>query len=541
MKEQSVKLIKEFHLSNLFLDFLDEKPAIRKYFLSGSPEHVAGRIENSRVDRIVLSDILYRQNTEFRAKAGTFISIENLRRDNSLCIFAGQQAGLYGGPLLTLYKAIGIVKRAHILERELHRPVVPVFWIAADDHDFEEINHALMLNQQGEIEKLSYDHPPGARVPAAEILLDNEEAYDKLIDTTQKVCGASEFTGELYQRLFSAYSLKNDFVHAFGQFMLDILPDLGLVMFSPADREVKALSKGFFKRLAEGHYRMKELMQETADSLEDDGYHLQVEKKDSAVHLFYHTPHRIAIHFANDAFLVEDKKLGLSAFLDLIDKHPEKFSPDVLTRPLWQSYLFPVVAQAGGPSEIAYFSQIGKLFELFNLAQPYYYFRPALTIVERRHEIFLRDLSIGLSDVTGDVEELINRVTAHSFPKEMEAKIAEFRGKFEEDYQRFFMAVRQFDESLEPMGKQTYGKIDFALNALEKKIYDHHKKKMESTRNQIYKLASALFPAKNLQERSLNINYYMAKYGPKVVDFIVEKIDVNSIDHQLLYISEFLS
>ncbi len=520
MKEQSVKPVKEFRLNDLFLDFLEGKPALKKYFFSENAVEVASRIEGPKVARLALSNILYRQNTEFRAKPRSFTSIEKLRREDSLCIFAGQQAGLFGGPLLTLYKAIGIVKRAALMEKELGRPVIPIFWIAADDHDFEEINHTYMLNQQGELEKLSYDYPPKIRVPAAEMLFDDENAFGRLVSATQKACGSSEFTGELYQRLFAAYSLNNDFVKAFGQFMLDILPDFGLVMFSPADKEVKTLSKGFFKRLAERHYQMKELIQETCANLEHDGYHIQAEKKDTAVHLFYHSPQRIPIHFVDDAFVVEDKRLGLSGILDLLDRSPEKFSPDVLTRPIWQSYLFPVVVQAGGPSEIAYFSQIGKVFELFNLVQPYYCFRPAMTIIERRHEIFLRDLEINLTDLTGDIEDLVNRATALSFPKEMEAKIAKFRGAFEAEFQEFFAAVRQFDESLEPMGKQTYGKIDFALNAFEKKIYDHHKKKMETTRSQIYRLATALFPNRNLQERSLNISYYMAKYGPKVVDFI---------------------
>jgi len=541
MKEQSVKPVREFHFSDLFLDFLSEKPAMKKYFLYGSASQVAPKIDRPKVDLLAMSDILYRQNTEFRAKPGTYESIEKLRKEDSLCIFAGQQAGLYGGPLLTLYKAIGIAKTAKNLEKELGRPVVPIFWIAADDHDFDEINHAFMLDAQGEIEKLSYDRSPKTPVPAAEMLFDDEKSYRALVDKTQRICGSSEFTAEMYRRLFAAYLMNNNFVNAFARFMLDILPDFGLVMFSPADKEVKSVSKGFFKRLAEGHFRAKELLKETAVDLEEDGYHIQVEKKDTAVHLFYHAPARCPIHFEDDSFIVDEKRLGLPAFLDLIDKHPERFSPDVLTRPLWQSFLFPVVVQAGGPSEIAYFSQIGKLFELFNMTQPFYIFRPALTIVERRHEIAMHDLSIGLTDLTGDVEDIVNRISVQSFPKEMEAKIAEFRNKFEVEFQAFFGAVRQFDESLEPMGKQTYGKIDFALNAFEKKIYDHHKKKMETTRNHIYKLAAALYPNRNLQERSLNINYFIAKYGPGIVDFIAEKIDVNSKEHQLLYISEFLS
>jgi bacillithiol biosynthesis cysteine-adding enzyme BshC len=541
MTEQSIRPVKEFRLSNLFLDFLGERPVLNKYFFARNPFEVAANLGDPKIDRNILSDILFRQNTIFRAKPGTFDSIEKLKRDDAICVFAGQQAGLFGGSLLTLYKAIGIVKRARLIEKELHHPVVPIFWIAADDHDFEEINHSFYINHHGEIERISYDSPPKRRVPAAEIFFDDKEAYGNLVDDVQKAFGNTDFTTELYDRLFRAYTSGNSFVTAFAQYLLDIMPDLGLVMFSPADKEIKTLSRDFLKRLAEGHFRMKELMQETARSLENDGYHLQAEKKESAAHLFYHAPQRIPIHFEDGVFLVEDKRLGLPGLLDLIDKHPEKFSPDVLTRPLWQSYLFPVVAQAGGPSEIGYFSQIGKLFELFNLIQPFYFFRPALTIIERRHEILLDNFKIRLTDLAGDIEGLVNDISIRSFPKEIEQTISEFRETLEEDYRGFLKAVMQFDESLEPMGKQTYGKIDFAFGAFEKKIYDHHKKRMEATRNQIYRLATMLFPNKNLQERSFNINYYIAKYGFGVVDFIADKIDASAKEHQLIYISEYLT
>jgi len=539
MKERSVRPVKEFRYTDLFIDFLDKKPAIKKYFFRDTANETAIRIDNPRVDRGLMCDILKRQNIAFKAKPETFCTIEKLRHEDALCIFAGQQAGLFGGPLLTLYKAIGIVNQAKLLEQELHRPVVPIFWIAADDHDFEEIDVVFYLDKQGELTKLNYGVAPETRIPSAEILLDNEEAYHALADSARAAYGSTEFSENLLGRLFDAYSLNSNMVEAFGKFLLDTLPDMGLIVFSPADKEVKTISKGFFKRLAEGFFNLKELLEETERNLAADGYHIQAEKRESAVHLFFHAPERIAIHFKDDSFVVGEKTLGISGLLDLIEKNPEKFSPDVLTRPLWQSYLFPVVAQAGGPSEIAYFAQIGKLFEPFNLVQPYYYFRPALTIVEKRQEEFLEKFDLKLVDLTGDVEELINRVTARSFPKEIEAQIASFRARFEDAYNELFSSVRQFDETLEPLGKQTYGKIDFAINAFEKKIYDHHKRKMESTRNQIYRLSTALFPNRNLQERSLNINYYISKYGFGIVDFIVGSIEAGNDEHQMIYISEF--
>ncbi|MCX6827119.1 MAG: bacillithiol biosynthesis cysteine-adding enzyme BshC [candidate division Zixibacteria bacterium] len=541
MPERSVTPSKEFCYSELFLDFLNWKPSLEKYFSSQESLEVAAKLGQTKVDRNLLCDVLIRQNISFKAKPRTFKVIEKLRQEDSLCIFTGQQAGLYGGPLLTLYKAIGITKLARQLERELRRPVAPIFWIAADDHDFNEINHLFYCGHDGDIRKLHYDLPPTRKVPISEIRFDDSQAYELFVQDTRGALGLSDFTDELYTRLFAAYSFNNTLADAFGQYLLDILPDLGLILFSPADKEIKTVSKGFFKHLVEGHFKLKESLEATSLSLKNDGYHIQVEKKESAVHLFFHNPERIPIHFLNDAYVVGEKTLGLTGLLDLIDKYPDKFSPDVLTRPLWQSFLFPVVAQMGGPSEIAYFSQIGKLFNLFNLVQPHYYPRPALTLVEKRQEELLEKYGLNLPDITGDIENVVKRVTIQSFPKEIEAKIADFRAKFEDAYNEFFSVVRNYDDHLEPMGKQTYGKIDFALNAFEKKIYDHHKQRMQSTRSQIYRLASALFPNSNLQERSLNINQFIAKYGFGIVDFIIKNVDVGTIEHQIIYISEYQS
>ncbi len=537
-KERLVKPDKIFKFTDLFLDFLERKGSLNQYFPADDPLPVAGRLEQAKVDRNLLADLLVRQNAHFGAKPATFRAIEKFRREETLCIFSGQQAGLFGGPLFTLYKAVGIVKQAERLEKILQRKVVPVFWVAADDHDFAEINHIEYLSQQGEISSISYDSPPAQEVPAAEMLFDNQKEYDKIHQLAKEAYGATEFTPELYSRLFEAYTFGAGFVDAFARYLLNILPDFGLIIFSPADKEVKTASKGFFKRLIEGHFRIKELLDKTGRQLRKDSYHLQVEKKESATHLFYHNPGRIPLHAEGDYFLVGEKRLGLPGLLDLIDKTPEKFSPDVLSRPLWQSYLFPVVAQMAGPSEIAYFAQASKLFEAFGLIQPYYYFRPSNVLVEKRNEELLEKYDLRLSDFAGDIETIINRVSLQSFPKEVESAVADFRNRLERLYDEFLAAVKRFDETLEPMGKQTYGKIDFAVNGFEKKIFDHHKKKVAAVRSQIYRLTNALYPNRILQERVYNINYFIAKYGYSIVDFIVQKTNVESGKIQMIYLSE---
>lgn len=255
--------------------------------------------------------------------------------------------------------------------------------------------------------------------------------------------------------------------------------------------------------------------------------------------MFYKDPQRLPIHYLDDLFHIGEKRLALPALLDLIERNPERFSPDVLTRPLWQSYLFPVIAQTGGPSEIAYFCQIGQLFELFGRQQPKYFPRLSAIIIEKRAETLFEKYNFTHDDLYGDVEQLINRIAALSFPEEVNKKVAEFRTGLHDSYEDLMRFLLEYDKNLGENAKQTYIKIDFAMNNLEKKLFARHKKKMEDIRQQIYRLAGTIWPDRQPQERVLNINYFISKYGFGIVDFIVKKLDCENGDNQIIRISEY--
>ncbi|MCP4705959.1 MAG: bacillithiol biosynthesis cysteine-adding enzyme BshC [candidate division Zixibacteria bacterium] len=539
MVEAVTKGTNQHKYTNLFRDFLNEKAELKKYLYYDDPAEVVKQMKPPKIDRHILCDILDKQNKAFKSKPETFRAIEKLRQDDTLVIFSGQQPGLYGGPLLTLIKAIGIVKKAILLQSQIGKPVVPIFWIACDDHDFEEVNHTFLFGRNGSAEKTQYRSEDMPSVSVADICFDDETGYKNLIDQTKSILGESDFTEELYGRLFTAYSRDGNLVRAFARYLSDILPDFGMILFCPYDKDVKTISKSFFKRLAEGHFRSKELLNETEKELLDDGYHIQAQKKDTAINLFYHDPERKAIHFEDDSFRVAGKKLGLPALLDLIDKYPERFSPDVLTRPIWQSYLFPVVAQSGGPSEIAYFCQIGKLFEHYGLVQPHILFRPALTLVENHHQKQMEKYDLQLSDLAGDTEQIVNSLLSDTFPKEIETKLSGFVNNFKSGFVELSDTILESYSNMGPMTDQTYGKMDAALTHLEKKVHSQHKKNNEIIRNRIYKLSSTLYPNKSFQERVININYFISRYGFGIVDFMIEKMDIQSNEHQMIYLSDY--
>ncbi len=525
--------------SSLYIDFLaDSKPA-REFYPARDLEEVAKKLDSVNYDRSKLVQILLKQNKSFGAGDKTLSNIEKLKAPGSVAVFSGQQAVLFGGPLLIMIKALTLVKSAAELSQKLQRPVVPIFWIAGDDHDFDEANHTLVLNKQTEGITVSYNTRPVEELPTSELILSNTEELNRAKTQYQEALGESEFTGGLYTLIGSSYQVGETIVSAFGKLMAGLTAEFGLVLFNPGDAEVKRLAAKFFQKIVENQDILHETTSRTNSQILQSGYHLQVEKSDSATHLFYNLDGRKPVLRDGDKFKVADKVYSKDELLKLIEKIPEKFSPDVLTRPVFQSFLFPVVSQRGGPAEIAYLAQSGGFFELFNLPAPFYQSRPSGTFIEKHFEKMMNEYKISFEELTGDIEQVVNSVMTKSFPVNLEVDFAKLKNQIAKEFDSFKAAEVKFDPALKDFSEQTFGKIDFDLKNLEAKVFASHKKKSQDVRNRIYRLWHALFPNRGLQERSVNIGYFISKYGFEFINFMHNQIDINEKYHQLISMTDY--
>ena len=525
--------------TRLYLDFIRGRQTVHEFYPTVSAEQVAASLDGRDYPRGRLADILARQNEEFGLSDNTRASIDLLRNARSVCVFAGQQAGLFGGPLFTLIKALAIVKSARLFSERLGRPVVPVFWIAGDDHDFAEANHTYVLSRKGEIDKLEYQTRPSFPVPAAEIRFEDSQELTRVINQLAENLGQTDFTPALMTSLHRCYTPSDTLVTAFGKFMAALAGESGLVLFNPCDPEVKRLAVPFFEQVINHQEKIGETLSVTSERLRQNGYHVQVEKKKSAVHLFCNQHGRKAIMRDGDNFAMGDQRVDRSELASLLNEHPEIFSTDVMTRPLLQSSLFPTLIQIGGPSEIAYFAQVNPLFDLFHIPAPIFRARPTLTLLDRRSEQMMREMGIAFEDMLGDVEQVVNRVVAATFPADMGRRFASFRIEIERRFKELAEETVSFDSGLQNMAEQTRGKIDFLMNGLEAKVFAQHKKKSQETRERIYRLANTLYPQRVLQERCLNITYFLARYGAGMVKYILEHMNSEETAHQLLSLSEY--
>jgi len=525
--------------SSIFLDFLSEAPPARPFYPASGVAEVAQALGSVEYRRDEICSILERQNRLYGASDETFRNLEKLRDPSAVCIFAGQQAGLFGGPLLTVYKALSLVKSAELYARELGCPVIPVFWIAGDDHDFDEVNHTWVLNRNFDLARVSFDTRPSQELPTAEIRFDDAAELDKAKSQLKEALGERDFTAELYELLDRAYTPEDTFVTGFGKLMAQLTTGLGLACFSPGDVAAKRLAAGLFRQIIEVEDELQSRLEDTNQSITGSGYHLQVEKSPDATHLFYNVGGRKPVKRQGDNYVVGDKMLTRTQLFECIDNHPEHFSPDVMTRPLLQSFLFPVVSQKGGAAEIAYLAQTSRIFELFSLPVPYYRARPSVTVLEKRFEQLMHEQEISFEELTGDVEQIVNRVLAKTFPEDIEARFKEFSSHIREHFRQFSDRSLEYDPNLKKLAEQTLGKIDYTVKGFEAKVFSSHKKKSQETRDRIYRLWNSVYPNRNFQERSLNIGYFLSKYGPGFIKFLYSNIESEQKAHQLISLAEY--
>jgi bacillithiol biosynthesis cysteine-adding enzyme BshC len=524
----------------LYLDVLYDPDRTGRFFTWPHPtpaafEACARRVCRPPIDRKAAAALLVRQNEAYGAPPAAIAAAQSLAEPNAVCVFTGQQAGLLGGPLYTIYKAVTVLNWTRRLRDLLKRPVVPVFWNASDDHDFEEIRWTALPNLQNQAQRLTLDIPGlPPRMPASQIVLG-----DGIHDLLEQLWAAqmeTEFTPAVRAAVEDCYRPEHTFARAFGRFMARLFGEHGLVIFDPADPEAKAFCAPLFAEELAGHALTASSLAEIGQRLEESGYHRQVEHPDGHTHLFHIENGRHAIHATNGKLWTDPEGTPHppEVWLERLRNDPAAFSSGVLLRPVAQSYMFPVVAVVCGPSEIAYWAQSRALFDRFSQVMPVVLPRMSATIIERKIQSAVEALGHDVSEFFGDIEQLINTHFEQSFPADLESRFdAEKRDSLER-LARLKEIVTAFEPTLDRTFEVDAGKIAAAWSHLEDKVFQAHKRKGDEIRARFYKLAAHLRPEGRPQERIFGIVYYVNKYGFSFIERIIAQLPVGAPDHRLI-------
>jgi len=533
----------EDRFSELYCDYLYRYQRVQQYYefdfhnlhlLSKYAEMLSEKMR----ERTVLTEVLAEQNREFGAHEKALENISSLADSKTFAVVTGQQVGILGGPLYTFYKTITAIKLARKLSNELPQyKFVPVFWLEGEDHDFEEINKVGLLNPDNVPVKAEYligGKPLLKNVGAAgEIVFDS--SLEAFFEQIQKSLSNSEFKKPLIEMLQESYRTGTTFNKAFASLLGRFFSREGLVFISSNDKRLKKILSPIFQKEIREYPRVSQLIIEESANLEER-YHAQIKTK--ALNLF--------MFFKGGRYFIEPREQDFSLkgtrnfipkeeLLRMAAEEPELFSPNVALRPICQDAILPTAVYVAGPSEIAYFAQLKRVYDNFNMTMPMIYPRASATIVEEKMERILEKYELDITQLFGGESERVKRKVIDMVS---EVKIEEM---FSDALQRIngYMnemkfGVNYIDATLLGALENTRAKLESHLVALKEKVSEAQKKKHEIALRQIEKVINSLFPMGNFQERELSIIHFINKHGFELPGFLLAELEIDQFKHQII-------
>src|SRR5262245_24007255 len=429
--ENAVRFDRIPHTTKLFTDFLYNYEKVARFYpdygRNAAPLAARAReIGAGRYDRDAVADALERVNRRAGSSDRSFENINVLRRRGSVAVVTGQQAGLFTGPVYTILKALTTIKLAHCL-RDQGIEAVPVFWVASEDHDFDEVNHCKVVDTDGHIKEIRYETcGHGQDLPVGHVELC--EGIDQKITELLQSLPRSEFLNDIEKDLRASYEANRGFAEAFSCLMARIFKDYGVVLLDPLDEGLKQIAAPIYIAALEKSEDIARALTLRSEELVDAGYHAQVHVSEDMVPLFIMVDgRRVALTRRDDAFYIKgsDRSFSRQELIEMARTCSTCFSPNVTLRPVVQDFLLPTAAYIGGPAEIAYFAQIRAVYETLSRPSPCVLPRASMTIVEGRHQKTMKKYSLSLADFFDGLHPAVSKVVEKSLDRETASIFAE--------------------------------------------------------------------------------------------------------------------
>jgi len=512
-----------FGSTALVNDYLRGRAEIMKFF-SGDFRNLdsfARVAKGIRVQpRDELAEILMQQNRHFGNEAA-LPAISLLRRPDTLAVVTGQQVGLFGGPLYTIYKALTAIHLGVILQQQLGVAVVPVFYLVSEDHDFTEICWIGWMNGENRYERIEYTPERLLeRQPAGDILLD--EKLPTLLDQWFAKLPNTEYRDSVKNRLCSHYAPGKSFSAAFCTWFAELFKDYGIVLLDAADPRLKPMMAPVFER------ELREQITQTAigetdNSLHMAGYHSQLRVQENRPALFILREGRHSLQKGEGGFrdLHDDRLYTVEELLD----QPQHLSPKAALRTVVQDTLLPTVAYVGGPGEIAYWAQLKKIYQAFDLTMPVVVPRSSYVLVEpkiRRHiERYAVDLSVFLRDPSKAIPAILHE----HLPAPGIDQLQQLQTRIDQVWSGLQTEAAALDPTLATVLGKSHNQIVHLLRQVEQRMLTAGTLRQEASLRQLQAVAEHLLPTGQPQERLLNCVPYLTKFGPSLIDRLYDQIE----------------
>jgi bacillithiol biosynthesis cysteine-adding enzyme BshC len=454
--------------------------------------------------------------------------LEAFVQEGGYFVTTGQQPGLFTGPLYSLYKALTAVRLAEALENLLEKPVLPLFWIASEDHDWAEANHTHILDVQNEPQTLQLPAQPGVlHRPLHRISL--SEGLSSTVDRFIELLPESEFSLPLFELIRESYASGRTLPQGFYDAMAGLLRDLPLYFVDAADPGLKSASLPILFREMEESEEHEALLSRVATHLELDGYHAQVPILGGGMNLFFEGEEgRDRLYRDGDGVRLNraGTHMGLDEVRTRVGDDPSLLSPNVLLRPVVESAVFPTLSYVGGPGELAYFAQLKELFQAHGLQMPVVFPRHSATLVEGKIQKVLDKFHLPIEALERPHHELAAEIAREEIPSEARRALGEIRSAIGTGTGALSRAVSGIDPTLKGPVTHARNAAFLALDEAERKILQAVKRENEVGLGQLAKAQRHLFPLGKPQDRVLNAFYYLARYGRPLISALLDEFVV---------------
>jgi bacillithiol biosynthesis cysteine-adding enzyme BshC len=514
------------HVSQLYRDYLalDEKPAdalVRGWY---GAEPFAGKWMRASVPGVnagLLADVLGRQNAEFGASAATMANIEKLRA-GARAVVTGQQVVLLGGPLLTLLKAASAIARAKDATRISGVEHVPIFWMATEDHDLLEVDQVSLLSKTS-VETFRAGLRVPHAVPVGGVPLGAE--MERVMEQASELLEYAPICDWLRECYLPEGDYKPTLASAFGRLIAKIFADQGLIVIDASSREFHAMGAETLKYAIEHADELQRALIARSEELVRAGYHAQVMVAEGASLLFLVdevTGERVALRRPSEGqWRAGARFFSSEDLLAILEKTPERLSPNALLRPVFQDTLLPTAAYVGGPAETAYFAQSAVLYErILGRVTPVLP-RLSATLIEPAIAAVMDKDEVRLPDAMTTADELAQRLGARAMPIAGKRKLAAVGNALENELSALTEYLGGMDASLGKSAEVSGSKMLYQMNRLRRMAATYELQKEASLRKHADAITLNVFPDGAPQERVLAGVWFLARYGEGLVERLV--------------------
>jgi uncharacterized protein YllA (UPF0747 family) len=499
--------------SKFFLDYVRNWPSVSGFF-SCDPSLdsvVQFAREREPIGAPQLSRLCSALSNQQQKWGGGTDSVRRLE-SGAVAVVAGQQPGLFTGPMYSILKALTAVKVARELDARGVR-AVPVFWIASEDHDYEEIAWAGILNQESSFDRVRADLSDGDRTPVGWLRFGDD--ISSVIEKCFSILPPSEFQSEVRALIEGAYRPAVSPVDAFARMMTRLFAGTGLILVDPLDSELKALAEPVLAAAVRSSDAIRTAVLERSHAISEAGYHPQVRVDEGFTGLFAYR--------GRSRQLIRPDELNGASDSDL--------SPNVLLRPVVQDFLFPTVAYVGGPAEIAYFAQAAPIYDCLGIVAPAAFPRVSATLIEPPVSRVMKKYGFGMADVFEGPDELRRRAvgTIHDV-----GVFDTVRDGVAAELERLRPSLAAVDRTLGGALDNSRQKMLHQIERLQTRFISAESRRNEVLDRQLNTLTSRLYPERKLQERAVNVTSFLVRYGLNLVRMLDDRLELDASVHQVI-------